>query len=474
MSLENPTQQFLNENFTKPQLQKHCRDIGLTKIWVNKEQLVEMILEKHNATASNTRSNDSVEEIGVVRETTGPPSSLRGVLSDIRDIKEKLAVKDMEIDDLYEKLRKSQDIISRQQEEINHLDGEIKRLRTSRKRGDEMTENQPSDIGQPTGTLLLGDANLSYITSSDLNNESSIRTISEANLDLLRSWVTEKLEWIPSRCIIYGGISDIQENNPPSDILDNLTILIGDLKSKNADMDIYVCQLAPSLISDELQAKINEYNDALSDYCSTNNIRIINCNLPFKIATGELDEMCFNINKDNNCCILNRLGAIRLLDCIAKKCQDFKLCDNWTEVKRNHTLTKFNDVNNANNLNNRIKPELRNIERSDYRNNQHNSFPNRKQFNNNENRRNTYSNRKEYDEEFPRYSYLSRQNKQHSHPSGSLVNHQFPNNERVRNGCFNCGEFNHQQSQCRYDHKIRCELCHLYGHKRRLCPRYNE
>ena len=50
--------------------------------------------------------------------------------------------------------------------------------------------------------------------------------------------------------------------------------------------------------------------------------------------------------------------------------------------------------------------------------------------------------------------------------------HYVNSNNRVsigKVGCYNCGEFNHQQSNCRYDHKIRCNNCHRYGHKSKLC-----
>lgn len=36
---------------------------------------------------------------------------------------------------------------------------------------------------------------------------------------------------------------------------------------------------------------------------------------------------------------------------------------------------------------------------------------------------------------------------------------------RHRGGCYNCGEHNHNQSRCRYDHRIKCTYCHNYGHK---------
>ena len=40
-------------------------------------------------------------------------------------------------------------------------------------------------------------------------------------------------------------------------------------------------------------------------------------------------------------------------------------------------------------------------------------------------------------------------------------------------GCYNCGELNHRQSSCIFDHKIRCGNCQYLGHKSRLCRKYS-
>ena len=132
MSLNNPTKKFLNENFTKTELQKHCREIGIPNVWMNKDQLIDKIMEKHssstNSTTSTTTDGHVPQDEQEIGETPNPPPSLRTVLSDIHEIKEKLAIKDTEIDDLYEKLRKSDDIISRQQETINYLQEVIEHL----------------------------------------------------------------------------------------------------------------------------------------------------------------------------------------------------------------------------------------------------------------------------------------------------------------------------------------------------------
>ena len=40
-----PTREYLDQ-FTKTDLQKRCRELGLTKVWVNKNELIDMILNK--------------------------------------------------------------------------------------------------------------------------------------------------------------------------------------------------------------------------------------------------------------------------------------------------------------------------------------------------------------------------------------------------------------------------------------------
>ena len=44
-SLANLTWEFLHENFTKSDLQKHCCQLGLPGIWTTKEKLIDKIME---------------------------------------------------------------------------------------------------------------------------------------------------------------------------------------------------------------------------------------------------------------------------------------------------------------------------------------------------------------------------------------------------------------------------------------------
>ena len=61
----------------------------------------------------------------------------------------------------------------------------------------------------------------------------------------------------------------------------------------------------------------------------------------------------------------------------------------------------------------------------------------------------------------------------HSHNDITHNEYPFhPRQSKPRRGCYNCGEFNHHQSNCRYDHQIRCGNCYNLGHKYKSCNYY--
>ncbi|KAK3865760.1 hypothetical protein Pcinc_028644 [Petrolisthes cinctipes] len=60
-SVENPTKEYLN-NLTKLQLQKRCRNIGLTNVWANKDQLVDKIMAHHRDGAPSSCNTPSSSE----------------------------------------------------------------------------------------------------------------------------------------------------------------------------------------------------------------------------------------------------------------------------------------------------------------------------------------------------------------------------------------------------------------------------
>ena len=96
----------------------------------------------------------------------------------------------------------------------------------------QVTNSDPS----PPHCLLLGHTNLFRVLRSNLGDTCSVRTIHGANVDQLRTWVSEKLDTTPTECEICCDVDDILEELPSENILDNLASVTSDFKEKNCDM----------------------------------------------------------------------------------------------------------------------------------------------------------------------------------------------------------------------------------------------
>ena len=72
--------------------------------------------------------------------------------------------------------------------------------------------------------------------------------------------------------------------------------LVAELKSKHEEINIYACDLVPSL-NKELNTKIDEYNQKLAEWSEHNGIAMIKVNTNFKFVSGDIDESCL---KDMN------------------------------------------------------------------------------------------------------------------------------------------------------------------------------
>lgn len=450
MSLENPTKHFLN-TLKKNDLRNHCCDLGIRGIWsCNKDRLIELILEKSQPQNENPlRDEDD--------EPSEPSPMLRKVLSEVQEIKERLAMKEIEVKDIYEKLRLSNEKLKQANESISKLQGEVDSLKGNR---GNLSRNEEVSHEEQKATLLLGDSNLGSIKLSDVAKNCRIRTIKDANVNALKCWINDQLDWIPKNCIIYCGLKDILNNTNPSRILDNLGMVISDLKSKKEDMDIYMCKVAPSISDDDLQARINEFNDELETWSVSNNIHVIDTNTCFRMSNGNVDDMCYGIENE---LVLNRLGTIKLLECIASKCENFKLNEKWNVIKRTHNLVSqksdINDIDISDEKEfpppiyknpSRVSMKAKNINNANVRD---------VQFFNNK-ARNRVQNRGIK----PTRTVDHYDNAYHSRD-----NYYYDSNQYRNNSCYNCGETNHRQPQCRYDHRLRCGNCNALGHKRRWC-----
>ena len=340
ISLENPTSEYLHDNYNKVQLQKHCREIGITKVYVTKAKLIELIMEKHlsqrrNSLETSTRENENNEMC---------TSEIMNIITELR---ERVNIRDLEIEDLGELLKAANVAINRLNDKVSLLEDEVKVLRENSGHGSGITGNSQessmsSQSATPTGTLLLGDSNLITVRASDLAKGSSIRTIRGANTDLINCWVLEKLQWAPKNCVLYCGLQDILEDTKTTDIFDRLGALVTSLKQINENMQIFICELAPAMKAEDYDDPINNFNTHLINWSETNGISVIKSNLKFRLGTGEVDSLCFNsgiIEQEEN--LLNRYGVIRLLDAIQNQCTVFKLSENWEANVRQTTSIHY-------------------------------------------------------------------------------------------------------------------------------------
>lgn len=172
------------------------------------------------------------------------------IVRKIESITSKLKTKDMEIELLNTEVKTAYITIDLLQQQVTDLE--------QRCCGSDNHQPLAANSTLSNSCLLLEDTNLRPILLSDLHNNCRLRTIHDANMDMIKSWVTQKLDRIPSQCILYKCIHDILEGSAPTPILDNLGCLISALKDKNNSMNIYACQIVPSSTCQDVNVKIED------------------------------------------------------------------------------------------------------------------------------------------------------------------------------------------------------------------------
>ena len=356
----------------------------------------------------------------------------------------------------------------------------------------------------------------------------------------------------------------------------------------------------PISTTQNIQIKINEYNEHLEKWCDTNGVEIIRLVPTFKLGTGDLDDLCFDKVNGKLPLVINRLGAVKLLDALNNRCPNFHLCSDWNTLKRNSIVSR--NTTQKDNSHKQKTYTQHTVERTNHPTPRNNSIPSppstsrgvsplpppplippypwhstrhptpfvsaqgyssqpppgsipsppppinygfppppRSTPNTGHTTLVTHNGRSQQEGSYaassapaceasqrPPSAYLPRatppysQAPSHSATSGneagwgngrrrsstnSYAENRWRNNEnsyvhndvfthpyeevnrtryenRPRNifnqnyvrktiGCFNCGEFNHAQKNCRFDHKVMCSICKRLGHKSRLCQSYS-
>ena len=450
-SLQNPTREYLRANFKKTELQKHCRELGFTKVWETKEKLVEMILQK-----ADTRD---LSALNLDDETETSSLIIQRLMKDIQDIKEQLSAKEIRLADLERKLIEANVTIDGLYCRVTSLE-EKRNMNESGEKDDRHGNNVSCQL--PDRTFLLGDFNYSKIKLSDLNDKCTIRTIIDANIDLLKCWIEEKLTWIPAKTILYCGSQDILDGSPPDSVIENLGALVATLREKNENMEIFICELVPSYEGESLISKVKEFNNKLVEWTYHNKINLIKTDLPFRLGTGEIDDMCIeNLGSYTNYFPLSRYGVVRLLSTIHNQYPNINLCPNIDNIKRNPFDSNPSKSNENLEIANNFRPVGIRTNAGPYVSKENGTD----RLRNRQSRVNYHSSRSHGENSRYHPIYNSNNNYDYRYRKN-------PHSAIGKQGCYNCGEFNHNQSTCRYDHKIKCISCNQLGHKNRLCYLY--
>ena len=380
--------------------------------------------------------------------------------------------------EMKEKFLSVSSILWEKENEINELktklflaEKRIKSLEGSLPQGTPQENNSVPPTEEKT--LIIGDTNLHHINTSDLEENTIIRTLREANMSMLKSWIIEKLDQPIKECIIYCGMQDLMDDDyTPQVTTDSLGSIVMDLKEINENTIIKVCELVPSPISSELTSKINLHNSKVSEWCNSNDVVFIQTEKFFKLGTGDIDNNCFEYNNDsiNDEC-LSRIGVVRLLDAISSACNGRIVSCEWSTQKQ-----KKSEVNKRK----PTKPLSSNQNAVSYRNtysySRGKNMAHSNRFSHNDNDRyraqRSQFNWREPDNYVPnRINGYRPQVPSNRTYSSYHQNSAYKNRNRV--GCYNCGEYNHVQSNCRFDHRMRCDVCQQYGHKSRFCQNSN-
>ena len=465
-NLQNPTSEFLHKNYTVGAMRKFLQENDVSGIWITKDGLVTKLLAHYAARANggvstNNSTEDVLQEIQTEnQELDRLQKMIKKHMKDLNGkleiVENALAEKSKEIDELKTKLYLADERIETLQKALQAKYGE-----------GEHPNNEDEERSEKI--LLIGDSTLQEMKSSDLNDNVLIRTLPETNTALLKSWIAEKLDYPLKQCIIYCGFQDLLEEDIDIEkMLDNLGTVVSELKRRNENVQVNICELIPNLLEGNFSDTIDQFNGKLLNWCENNGVSFIETVKFFKLGTGDSDTNCYREDEnDVHNCKLNRVGAIRLLDAVASKCQGI-VNNQWKNIKKNFSKQIMDSKNvppfEQNSWRNNNRKVVSRVERSDMTRNSGYTRP--AQVRNNGSSQNYEVHFNNRNAKNHRNSYSSPSNVNTAHFRNST------NNEN-QSRCYFCGESNHHSNRCRYDHKIKCGNCHGLGHKRKHCSFYS-
>ena len=176
-------------------------------------------------------------------------------------------------------------------------------------------------------TLLLGDESFTVIQTSELKPTCKVRTLKGAEIEHIKSWVQNKLQFTPSNCIIYAGTLDIC-NSTPEVVIDKFGTLVSELKNINENMKICVCPLANTYVDHKKRDKIASFNAYIAQWSRDNGLFSIK--LPTNLTGKEINGLTYQDRSG----YLNKNGVVQLLTALAKQLDSFNEEIKWNELNQ--------------------------------------------------------------------------------------------------------------------------------------------
>ena len=234
---------------------------------------------------------------------------------------------------------------------------------------------------------------------------------------------------IEPKCIVtqVGGNDLASSDTSVETVTAEYAVLLSDIKTKFPESEVVVSGLPPRFHGENIREKVKDFNNNSKKWCAANNMKYIDNEPMFELRNGEIDTSVYVTTGETPNVHLTRRGTIRILENLKKEMLNLKLNNdlNTRAMKESHpeerqTRPSFSQVVRYGSTRSTAKAPAKN---------------------------NSPANRWSY----PRSQNYSRRD------------------ARDRKGCFNCGEQNHVQSQCRAERDLRCRSCYAFGHKEKFC-----
>ncbi|KAJ8032701.1 hypothetical protein HOLleu_26300 [Holothuria leucospilota] len=320
--------------------------------------------------------------------------------------------------------------------------------------------------------MIIGDSLLKYVNQEDFSNDNvTVKCLPGATVkdvkDVLQTHLDE-MESI-SHLVIHVGTNDIAAS--PTPVIDDITVEFEDLVTNiqlQGDHTPVIFLSGPCPRSDKHMPQISELNSRLMMLADKLDCKFLNNLASFTYGDGEIDMSFFNSDGLH----LNRKGTKKLLN---------KLTTIGPICLRNGESSNLNTHNHRSHRNDNFANKYR------YRQ----PRPTRLPIQPDEQYDRKYDLVSRYE---PVESYRDHRLDRGRHPIEMDQNHnsrtyqstptrryadryngnrslyqphyqRYPSNR----GCYNCGEFNHVVTNCRYDRPLKCRLCSRLGHKERNC-----